>query len=724
MPLTVNSDVRELPGVGETRAKALDKLGLRTVGDLLRYLPRGYEDRRPSACIRTAPAQLPVCVRAMVAESPRLSRIRRGLELTRVRAVDQTGAMTITFFNQNYVKNALRAGEEYVFFGRVEGPPGRRQMTNPEFEPADRARFTGRILPVYPLTKGISNHLLASLTLQCVERCAGQMTETLPPALLAQYGLPPMEESLRSIHFPAAPEDAARARRRFIFEELLQLSCGLALLKGRRDQAAGRIFRRRDPAPFFALLPFPLTGAQRRAMEDMARDMASGRPMNRLVQGDVGSGKTMLAAYGAWLAAQNGCQTALMAPTELLAEQHFRSLAPLLAPAGVRTALLTGAVKGARRRQVCQSLREGEVDLMIGTQALISEGVEYAALGLVITDEQHRFGVDQRSALAAKGAPMGGASAPPHVLVMSATPIPRTLALIIYGDLDMSVLDELPPGRTPVKTYVIGEDKRQRMYGFVRKLVGEGRQVYMVCPSVVTSSELPESAQAQGQVPSAVPPFPAKPASLGFLGASENESDLKAAVAYAKELGEKIFPDLRVGLVHGRMKAGEKDAAMAAFAAGALDILVSTTVIEVGVDVPNAALMVVENAERFGLSQLHQLRGRVGRGRHQSYCVLVSSAAGPDSRERLKVLASTTDGFRISEEDLRLRGPGDFFGQRQHGLPDLRIADLASDMAVLTQAQDAAARLLEEDPRLERPEHRRLLGQVKRMFADRTGSFN
>ena len=533
------------------------------------------------------------------------------------------------------------------------------------------------------------------------------------------------------------------ARRRLIFEELFTLTCGMALLKERRGRGEGRLMAA-DPAEFERLLPFAPTGAQRRAMEDMAGDFAAGRVMNRLVQGDVGSGKTAVAAFGAWAAAKNGCQCAMMAPTELLAEQHARTLSELLAPAGVRVGLLTGSVKGAAKKNLLSALAAGEIDLIVGTHALFSEGVEYADLGLVIADEQHRFGVAQRAALAAKGAPPavgrrvsgegGGNSFPtaanemslgeptaasrcgqaqraalaakggerqPHVLVMSATPIPRTLALIIYGDLDVSIMDELPPGRSPVATYVIGEDKRQRMYGFVRKQVSQGRQVYIVCPAVEETEELPE---------------------WGEVGAQP--MDLKAVTTYAQTLREKVFPDLRVGLVHGKLKAKEKEAAMAAFQKGALDVLVSTTVIEVGVDVPNASLMVVENAERFGLSQLHQLRGRVGRGKHQSYCVLITASKSDTARERLRALASTNDGFQIAEEDLRLRGPGDFFGRRQHGLPQLKVADFAADVELLKEAKGAAEALISADPALEKPEHRALLERVRQMFEENAEMFN
>jgi ATP-dependent DNA helicase RecG len=627
-----------------------------------------------------------VCVQALVAESPRLSHIRKGLDVTHVKVVDQSAAMTVTFFNQSYVKNALRPGESFVFYGKVEGMGRARQMVNPVFEREGAARFTGRIMPVYPLTHGVSNNFLAGLTAQALADCLEQLQETLPAALRQEYALAGLGFSYQNIHFPASWEELELARRRLIFEELFDLSCGLALLKGRRGSETGPTFPPRPAAEFTALLPFAPTGAQRRAMEEVCADAASGRPMNRLLQGDVGSGKTAVAAYGAWLAWKSGYQSALMAPTEILAQQHFATLSALLSPAGVRVALLTGSLKAVEKKKVCSALQTGELDLIVGTHALLSQGVEFSRLGLVIVDEQHRFGVAQRSALAGK------AALRPHVLVMSATPIPRTLALMIYGDLDLSVLDELPPGRAPVETYLIGEDKRERLYGFVRKLVGEGRQVYIVCPAVE------EGEDADGE--------------------------LKAVTAYASQLQTQVFPDLRVALVHGRLKAKEKQTVMAAFADGQVDVLVSTTVIEVGVDVPNAALMVVENADRFGLSQLHQLRGRVGRGQHQSYCVLLSDNKAPETRQRLKVLTQTGDGFRIAEEDLKARGPGDFFGKRQHGLPQLRIADLAGDMRVLKQAQQAAQKLLADDPALQKPENRRVLAQVQRLFAENPDIFN
>ena len=739
--MELNTPLTALPGVGPARARSLEKLGLRTVGDLLGYYPRDYEDRTKRYAIAQAPADTPVCVSAMVAETPRLSRIRKGLELTRVKVVDGSAAMTLTFFNQSYVRDALVPGQEYIFYGRVEGDRGGRQMTNPVFEREDRARFTGRILPVYPLTAGVSNNLLAGLAQRAVEECACQVAETLPADLLEAHDLAPAEFSCRSIHFPQDFDALARAKRRLVFEELFTLSAGLALLRQRRSGGEGPAFPACDPADFYALLPFAPTEAQRRTISECAADLTSGRPMNRLVQGDVGSGKTAVAAACAWMAFRSGWQAAMMAPTEILAEQHCRSLSALLAPAGMRVGLLTGSMRAGEKKRVYAALEAGEIDFVVGTHALLSGPVAFRRLGLVVADEQHRFGVEQRAALAAKAntpdcppeagrrlcgegrgdsvppaangmdgvpaaacrcgeveqraalAAKGEKKTRPHVLVMSATPIPRTLALIIYGDLDVSVIDQLPPGRLPVKTVLVGESKRQRMYGFVREQIRQGRQAYIVCPAIETD---PESAAA----------------------------DLKRVVEYAEGLQKQVFPDLRVGLVHGRMKAKDKDAAMAAFARGETHILVSTTVVEVGVDVANATLMIVENADRYGLSQLHQLRGRVGRGEHQSWCVLVSDNRSPETRARLKVLVNTADGFRIAEEDLKLRGPGDFFGRRQHGLPALRMADLNTDTRVLKEARDAAASLLSADPDLSRPEHRPLLEKVRRLFEENPDMFN
>ena len=685
MEITLNTPLAEFPDVGEVRAKKLEKLGLVRCADLISYFPRDYEDRRQVYSIRSAPLGQKVCISAMAAEHPRLSRIRKGLELVKLKVVDRAGALHITFFNQSYVERALRAGEEYIFYGVVEEQGSRRTMVNPIFERVGKQNFTGCIVPVYPLTAGITNHLLCTLTQQAVAACAQNMPETLPRGVRLDHQLAQTEFSYRNIHFPESFQALELARRRLTFEELFYLSAGLAMLKERRGDALGCAVPYRPMGEFLKRLPFPLTGAQRRVMEEIAGDMASGRPMNRLVQGDVGSGKTVVAAYAAWLAAGAGYQSALMAPTEVLAEQHFRSLSALLEPAGVRVGLLTGSLTPANKKKVRQVLAAGEIDLIIGTHALISPQVEFHRLALIVADEQHRFGVAQRAALAGKSET--GGMPPPHVLVMSATPIPRTLALIIYGDLDVSVIDELPPGRQKIDTFAVTSAYRQRIYAFLRKEIAAGRQAYIICSMVEKGEEVPD--------------------------------ERKAVTEYAAMLQEKVFPDLRVAYVHGRMKPREKDAVMAAFAAGERDILVSTTVVEVGVDVPNATVMVVEDADRFGLSQLHQLRGRVGRGQHKSYCILISDNRNEETRRRLKVMTQTGDGFKIAEEDLRLRGPGDFFGQRQHGLPALKVADLSCDMALLKEAQGAAEDLLKRDPELrDHPRTAQRVAQLLEVNAD------
>ena len=693
MKVELSSPVTVFPGVGEVRGAKLEKLGLRTAGDLLQYFPRNYEDRRTVHTVQGAPTQGKVCVEALVTERPRLAHIRKGMDIVQVKAADHTGVLHLTFFNQSYVERALKQGEEYIFCGAVEEQGRRRTMVNPIFEPVGRQNVTGCILPVYPLTAGITNHMLCALVRQALP-CAGEAAETLPSAVRQENGLAELEFSLKNIHFPASEEELELARRRLQFEELFYLAIGLTFLKFRREDA--RPGAAALPLPmedFLSLLPFPPTDAQRRVMGEIFADMTSGRPMNRLVQGDVGSGKTAVAAFAAWLMTRSGAQAALMAPTEVLAEQHYRSLSALLDRAGVRVGLLTGSLPAAEKRKVRKELERGEIDLVIGTHALISDSVKFHRLALIIADEQHRFGVAQRSALAGKSETGGMPS--PHVLVMSATPIPRTLALIVYGDLDISVIDQLPPGRTPVETYVIREDKRQRMYGFVRKQVEEGRQVYLICPAVEEDPDAPPGT-----------------------------AELKAVKTYAEKLKKEVFPDLKLDILYGKMKPKEKERVMLAFAEGETQILVATTVVEVGVDVPNASLMVIEGADRFGLSQLHQLRGRVGRGKHKSYCVLVTDTRSPDTLHRLKTLASTTDGFRIAEEDLKLRGPGDFFGSRQHGMPAMRLADLTGDMRLLRQAQQAAAKLLSDDPGLEKPENRSVFHRVRHMFADTPDIFN
>ena len=671
----LTTDVRYIKGVGEQRAKSLLKLNIRTLQDLISYFPRSYDDRRSFQKIKDLQPGETACVEAMAASSPTLSRIRKGLELVKLRAVDETGALDITFFNQVYMKDNLHAGESYTFYGKAEGTHRRKTMANPLVEREGSRVLTGRIMPVYPLTAGISQGMLVKAVEQGLDACRDLLPDPLPEEVRQVHHLCSIGYAYKQIHFPDDEEQLAGARRRLVFEELFLLAIGLKKLRNRRDVLTCLPYASTDISAFYACLPFPLTGAQRRVTGEILSDFAAGRPMNRLVQGDVGSGKTMVAAAAIVCAVRNGKQAALMAPTEILAEQHYRSLAPLLEKLGVTCSLLTGGMPAKARRTALAGLSSGMTNLVIGTHALISADVEYAALGLVVTDEQHRFGVNQRAALSAKGER-------PHLLVMSATPIPRTLALMIYGDLDVSVIDELPPGRQKIDTFVVTGAYRQRVYNFLRKEIAAGRQAYIICSMVEENNAIPD--------------------------------DRKAALEYAQMLQTQVFPDLQVACVHGRMKPREKDKVMSAFAAGETHILVSTTVVEVGVDVPNATVMVIEDADRFGLSQLHQLRGRVGRGQYKSFCILISDNRSEESRARLRVMAQTGDGFKIAEEDLRLRGPGDFFGQRQHGLPALKVADLTCDMALLHEAQQAAEELLRKDPELNAyPETAR---RVRRMF--------
>lgn len=681
-------EVRYLKGVGEARSKALGKLGIGRVRDLLSYFPRSYEDRTTFLPIMGCPLEETVCVRAMVANSPTLTTVRGGLRLVKCRAVDDSGSMELTFFNQPYVRDQLRQGETYAFYGKMGGMPNWRTMTNPEFEPEAReGERTGRILPRYPLSAGLSNRMLINYVRSALDLAGDRVPAVLPEDVRTEYGLCQARYAYENIHFPADFGALELARRRLVFEELFTLVCAMGLLRRGRRSAPGVPVRDVDPEKFYVNLPFAPTGAQRRAVAEALADMAGEAPMNRLVQGDVGSGKTLVAAACAWAVCQTGRQAAFMAPTEILAGQHLETLRGFLAPMGLRVEKLTGALTAKEKREIKAALAAGEIDLVVGTHALLTGDVAFRSLALVITDEQHRFGVQQRGALAAK------AEMAPHVLVMSATPIPRTLALMIYGDLDVSVIDELPPGRQKVDTFAVDERYRERLNGFIEKLVREGRQVFVVCPMVEENEEAPMAA------------------------------NLKSATEHAAALQAR-FPALRVACVHGKLKPKAKEEIMARMAAGEIDILVSTTVIEVGVDVPNAALMVVENAERFGLSQLHQLRGRVGRGQHKSWCILMNGAKNPEAKARLEALCKTNDGFKISEEDLRLRGPGDFFGSRQHGLPEMHVADLGADVRVLQTAQAAAQALLARDPELCQLEHAPLRAQVERMFEANAGTIN
>ena len=683
--MQLDTDIRYIKGIGEARAHSMGKLGIHDLAGLVSYFPRAYEDRTQYKPIRALTDGETACVRAMVAEEPRLSRVRRGMELVKLRAVDESGALDITFFNQTYVKRQLVPGVTYIFYGRASAMGSHRGMTNPVFEREDAPmRVTGRIVPIYRLTSGLSQRTVMQCVRSALNFCADSLPDYLPADVALDNGLATARYAYENIHFPKDAEALAIARRRLVFEELFVLVCALGMIRGGREKAAGTPLIRAELADFTASLPFTPTGAQLRAMNEAAEDMCSGRAMNRLVQGDVGSGKTLVAAACVWYAAQSGAQSAFMAPTEILAEQHFATLSGFLEPFGIKVAKLTGSMRAKERREVLSGLASGETGLCVGTHALLSEDVEFKNLALVVTDEQHRFGVEQRAALVEKGTR-------PHLLVMSATPIPRTLALIIYGDLDVSIIDELPPGRQKVGTFAVDESYRARLNGFIEKLAHEGRQIFVVCPRIEESEEGAD----------------------GIKSAEEHAEALRSAL-----------PGLKIACIHGKMKAKEKDEIMSAFARGETDVLVSTTVIEVGVDVPNAALMVIENADRFGLSQLHQLRGRVGRGQHKSWCILVSDAKGEEARARLSAMVHISDGFKIAEEDLRMRGPGDFFGSRQHGLPELHIADLGANMDVLQSAKDAAERLLKADPGLRKTENAALRGRAEALIRQSAGTLN
>ena len=672
-----------LKGIGPAKAKAFANLNIVTLGDLICHFPRGYEDRTKLVPIEKLEVDTPACFRAMVMNTPRTNHIRKGLDITKVQVADSTGRLNLTFFNNRYVSEQLQYGREYIFYGAVSGDFIGYNMTNPVFEPLDSQPVTTRrVLPVYPLTAGLNNGALLRAVRQALAVC-DPPAEVIPAAVRQQYGILPAERAYCAIHEPASMAEAEQAKKRLIFEEFFVFSAGLSLMRASRAEKKTEPYTNFEMRPFHTSLPFTLTGAQRRAVDEILNDFRRGAPMNRLIQGDVGSGKTMVAAAAAYCAAGNHKQTALMAPTEILAEQHFASLNKIFAPLGITVALLTGSMTPKQKRIVRERIAAGEVQVAVGTHALLTDATQFQNLGLVVADEQHRFGVAQRAKLSAKGDD-------PHLLVMSATPIPRTLALLMYGDLEVSILDELPPGREAVDTFLVGESYRPRINAFIRKQVAEGHQCFVVCPAVEENEEL----------------------------------GIKAASVWADTLQQTVFPDLRIALLHGQMKGAEKEAAMASFARGEADVLVATTVIEVGVDVPNATLMVIEDADRFGLSQLHQLRGRVGRGQAKSYCIMTSHNRNPETLQRLKALCKTTDGFKIAEDDLKLRGPGDFFGSRQSGLPAFRVADLSFDLETLKEAQMASAEWIETHGTSDRPEAQALRERIGELFRRAEGTMN
>lgn len=647
-------DIRYLKGVGEKTARLYNKLGIFTVDDLIRHYPRKYLDYGNTVSVKDAPPDTPVFIKATMITPVKESMIRKGLTLYKCNFSDGETVIRVTIFNNKYLAKALRTFDDYILYGKVEKTFTSASMSSPQIERADKAE----VHPVYPTTeklsvKAISNSVRNALAL------VGKIPETLSDDILKKYDLVSLDFATRQIHFPTDEKNVEPARHRLIFDELLTLQLGLLKLKEKDVKGNSCKIKKDFTNEFYSLLPFTPTGAQQRAVADCIEDMQSDRMMNRLIQGDVGSGKTAVAGAVIYTVIKNGAQAALMAPTEILATQHFESFKKLFASTDVRVALLTGSVKAGEKKEIKRALCNGEIDLIVGTHALIQNDVEFENLGLVCTDEQHRFGVQQRANLAMKGDN-------PHLMVMSATPIPRTLGLIIYGDLDISLLDELPPGRQEIRTDVVTSAYHKRIYKFIRDAVDRGEQAYIVCSLV-----------------------------------DEGESDLISAKEYADNLAKNEFVGYSVGLLHGKMKPAEKDKVMQSFAEGETQILVSTTVVEVGVDVPNATVMLIENADRFGLSQLHQLRGRVGRGKNKSYCILVSDNKSDSSRERLQVMKHTSNGFDIADYDLKSRGPGDFFGKRQHGLPDLKIADMLEDTETLRQCRECALKMLESDPRLD-----------------------
>lgn len=667
--------VTALAGVGENRAKLYKKLGVENIDSLIRFYPRDYLDLSNPISIEDSELDQVCVIKATVVSHKSAMTIRRGLSIFKLLVTDGQSNMIITIFNSKYQYDELKDDVEYYFCGKVTGTSLRREMTSPTFL---EATIDCTLRPIYSLTAGLSNKMVQNQVKDCLELLGDRLTDTLNDEIKQRYKLAHLRYAFTNAHFPKDRNALEVARARLIFEELLILQLGLIILRRRNRSSTGVPLSKLDVSEFYTALPFTLTGGQQTAIEESLSDMKGGIPMNRLCQGDVGCGKTMVAFALCFACHKNGYQSAIMAPTQILAEQHYANASALLEPMGIRVALLKGAQSKTERQAILDGIKSGEISLVIGTQALAVEGVEFKSLALVVTDEQHRFGVAQRASLVKKGDN-------PHLLVMSATPIPRTLALIIYGDLDVSQIKELPQGRQPVETHCINGKIRARSLGFVKKNIDEGRQAYIVCPLI-----------------------------------EENESDLVSVQEYIEALKQTPLGSYRIEALNGRLKSAEKEGIMRRFKAGEIDILVSTTVVEVGVDVPNASIMVVENAERFGLSQLHQLRGRVGRGKHKSYCILISDNKGEENQKRLKVMASISDGFLIANEDLKLRGPGDFFGFRQHGLPELRIANLVNDMDILKETTRLANEILGEDAELDAPQNAGLKKAVSALF-DRNG---
>lgn len=672
MAANLFSEIEYLKGVGKARGEKYRKLGINSPYELIYHIPRAYLDFRCHVPVQQAELNEYNVLKLTIFRKMPPQRVRGGLVICKAAATDGISDILIVIYNNVYAFQALKEGGAYYMYGKVTGNFLRKEITAPVYISAEESVL---IQPVYPLTQGLSVNMVRTNMRQALDIMRSAPFETLPDSLLEKYGLCPLAYALENIHFPETEEASETARRRLAFDELLKLQLGMSMLKTKsRRSTAYKMDSSISLSDFINKLPFELTDDQLKAANEIIGDMCREVPMNRLLQGDVGSGKTAVAAAACYFSVRNGVQAALMAPTEILASQHYKTLTEFLAPLGINVCLLTGSLSAKKKSEMRAKIASGEFEVIVGTHAIIQKDVEYKSLGLVITDEQHRFGVAQRAALAEKGDR-------PHKLVMSATPIPRTLALIIYGDLDISAITQLPKGRVPVKTYAVTGKLRHRAFGFVRQRLDEGRQAYVVCPMI-----------------------------------EDGEYDLLAVKSYAENAAEGDLKGYTTALLHGKMKAAEKEKVMKKFHDGEIQVLICTTVVEVGVDVPNAAVMVIENAERFGLSQLHQLRGRVGRGKWESSCILITDNTSDECRQRMKIMSSTTDGFKISEEDLKMRGPGDFFGSAQHGLPPLKIADIACNMELMSMAQNCAHELLSDDPQLNKPEHRALKMDTLRLF--------
>lgn len=666
--LNLDSNIQFIKGVGEKRAKLFNSLGIFCVDSLIHFYPRKYEDWSASKSLEAVKSGETVSIKATLITPVKEAMIRRGLTLFKCKFSDGENVISVTIFNNKYLAKSLRIYEDYYLYGKIEKSLLNFSMNSPKIEKAENILA---IQPVYPAKEKLTSRSISKIMKTALDEL-GEIEETLDDEIMQKYSLISLDKAIRNIHFPNSADDYLPARKRLIFEELLTLQLGLLKLKSNKKSETALVIKDDYSSEFEKLLPFNLTNAQKRTISECLQDMKSKYPCNRLVQGDVGSGKTAVAASLIYSVIKNGYQATMMAPTEILATQHYESLSKILAPAGINIRLLTGSTPAKEKKEIKKALFDGEIDLIIGTHALIQNDVVFKNLALVITDEQHRFGVKQRAQLAEKGEDV-------HTIVMSATPIPRTLGLILYGDLDISILDELPPGRQEIRTDVVDSRYHKRLYKFIKDAIARGEQCYMVCPAV-----------------------------------EENETNIKSAEELADELANGEFKGYNLGILHGKMKPKDKEAIMKSFASGKVSLLVATTVVEVGVDVPNATIMVIENAERFGLSTLHQLRGRVGRGNKKSYCVLVSDAKGETARERLMTMKKYSDGFKIADTDLKLRGPGDFFGSRQHGLPELKIADMVEDMDTLQNAQECAKSILKNDFSLSN--HPALKNQMNKMF--------